>query len=75
MEKESLKHFVQLHRNHKVETYRTFGRGPGSVASADFQRTVLRMGKLEARVGFEPTNGGFADLSLRPLGHRAPACW
>jgi hypothetical protein len=23
-------------------------------------------------VGFEPTNGGFADLSLRPLGYRAP---
>src|SRR5258708_6037399 len=25
---------------------------------------------LEARVGFEPTNGGFADLSLMPLGDR-----
>jgi hypothetical protein len=22
-------------------------------------------------VGFEPTDGGFADLSLRPLGYRA----
>jgi hypothetical protein len=26
---------------------------------------------VEARVGFEPTYGGFADLSLRPLGYRA----
>jgi hypothetical protein len=26
---------------------------------------------LEARVGFEPTNDGFADHSLRPLGYRA----
>ncbi len=23
-------------------------------------------------MGVEPTNGGFADLSLRPLGYRAP---
>ena len=30
-----------------------------------------KLGILEARVGFEPTNGGFADLSLRPLGYRA----
>ena len=35
-------------------------------------RSVERKGRLlEARVGFEPTNGGFADLSLRPLGYRA----
>ena len=33
--------------------------------------TAGRLKKLEARVGFEPTNGGFADLSLRPLGYRA----
>jgi hypothetical protein len=29
------------------------------------------MRRVEARVGFEPTNGGFADLSLGPLGYRA----
>ena len=34
-----------------------------------FERKWLK--RLEARVGFEPTNGGFADLSLGPLGYRA----
>jgi hypothetical protein len=33
---------------------------------------LVPAGMLEARVGFEPTDGGFADLSLRPLGYRAP---
>jgi hypothetical protein len=32
---------------------------------------MKRGNKVEARVGFEPTNGGFADLSLGPLGYRA----
>jgi hypothetical protein len=32
---------------------------------------IEREDLLEARVGFEPTNGGFADLSLGPLGYRA----
>ena len=27
--------------------------------------------KLVEPMGFEPTNGGFADLSLGPLGYRA----
>ena len=29
------------------------------------------VGKVEAPVGFEPTNKGFADLPLRPLGYSA----
>jgi hypothetical protein len=43
----------------------------GGVASIVFQLIKNKAGYLEARVGFEPTNGGFADLSLRPLGYRA----
>src|SRR5689334_10503694 len=41
---------------------------------AGMQRLVRKcLKRLEARVGFEPTNGGFADLSLGPLGYRATA--
>ena len=29
------------------------------------------MSNFEAAVGFEPTNNGFADPRLRPLGHAA----
>jgi hypothetical protein len=35
------------------------------------KKLTLQSKMLEARVGFEPTDGGFADLSLRPLGYRA----
>src|SRR6266576_2371600 len=49
----------------------------GVYLTAIFLRRVevpnSRTKKLEARVGFEPTNGGFADLSLGPLGYRAKA--
>ena len=40
--------------------------GNKSVNGSETKLTIL-----EARVGVEPTNGGFADLSLRPLGYRA----
>ncbi len=31
----------------------------------------MKSGFIEAPVGFEPTNKGFADLPLRPLGYSA----
>src|SRR5229473_1142532 len=42
----------------------TLGEGAGQLDESKRE-------SLEARVGFEPTNGGFADLSLGPLGYRA----
>ena len=41
----------------------------GSFVERKGERWTLQ--NVEARVGFEPTNGGFADLSLGPLGYRA----
>ncbi len=35
---------------------------------------VLRGGEKKAAIGFEPMNYGFANRSLRPLGHAAEGC-
>ena len=44
---------------------------PDAIGYTALERRSLGTKILEARVGFEPTNGGFADLSLGPLGYRA----
>src|SRR5690242_16864307 len=48
-------------------------RAPGirSVSTRRMRISSTFLEGLEARVGFEPTRGGFADLSLKPLGYRA----
>ena len=37
----------------------------------DIRHDEKYLTNLEAPVGFEPTNKGFADLRLRPLGYSA----
>ena len=35
----------------------------------------FRARNVEATIGFEPMNKGFADPRVRPLRHVAPSCW
>jgi hypothetical protein len=62
----------RLRRGSKTRNSRNFvGRIVSRTRVAGTKQNVSAARNLEARVGFEPTNGGFADLSLGPLGYRA----
>ena len=46
---------------------------PGSKEPAPGGRFYVQ--KVEATIGFEPMNKGFADPRVRPLRHVAAECW
>ena len=60
----------------KYYGFKGFGDVPiGEIAKRGFKREKVQINEysdfLEAPVGFEPTNKGFADLRLKPLGYSA----
>ena len=40
-------------------------------AKSELHTNAFSYSYLEAAIGFEPMNKGFADLRLKPLGHAA----
>src|SRR5882724_1444636 len=58
-----------------ISLYGIFGFWRCRLSLIFFENERMAKFFLEARVGVEPTNSGFADHRLGPLGYRASVCY
>jgi len=75
MDEENLLHFFRLRRNHTGQTYGGMEEALDRPPLTVFCRTIFRMGRLEARVGFEPAIEHHSREEGRCAGHSVGGPW